>query len=189
MDDLRPWHPLRRLLTARPYLADGTITHTDTDIRVIYHYALGDERFLIEAAQERGDLPPFRWVRGWIDDWERHLREPDRQSTTDRRGRPTLTLTGLLEDEPVVVTARPEPYRGPRGPHPLVAQLTAIRTSAGITRTEAAHQAGYSPTTLHGWETGRSDPTLAQLTDYAQVLDHNLTLTPIDPTDPGEHTQ
>lgn len=177
--DLRPSHPFVVLLRERPYLAEGSITRTDASIEVLYHYAVVEERTAIAAAQALEGPPPLRWVRGWVDDWERHLREAVREPTSDAQGRPHLTITGLLHEHRVVVRAIPDPKRGTRVPHALMDELVAIRLAQGLSQAEAARRTGYGNATLWRWEHGARVPTLEQADDYAQFLGHRLTLVPI----------
>jgi DNA-binding XRE family transcriptional regulator len=144
----------------------------------VYTYAHGgDHRLVVESAMLGGD-PPLVHVRAWLGDWARYMDTPVQESTTDDL--PTLTLTGLVGDQPVVVRAIPAALPHPRANrvHPVVRRLRGMREARGWTADHTARLLGYDTNTLWRWEHGETVPRVDQLADYAQAFGLDLALTP-----------
>jgi transcriptional regulator with XRE-family HTH domain len=61
-----------------------------------------------------------------------------------------------------------------RKPHPLIAELAAVREAAELTVWEAARRAGLAAAVVRDWETGRCEPTVVSLEKYLSVLNRRL---------------
>ena len=63
-------------------------------------------------------------------------------------------------------------------PHPLLAQLEALRRRRGISRSQIATTTGYSVHSLQHWAQGRHTPSTEALEAYGTALGLRLTFIP-----------
>jgi transcriptional regulator with XRE-family HTH domain len=72
-------------------------------------------------------------------------------------------------------------------PHRIIAQLAEHRRAARINQEVLARRLHVHQVTVSGWETGRHEPTLAELASYAEAVGLRLVLVPA--SNPAVHKQ
>lgn len=64
--------------------------------------------------------------------------------------------------------------------HPLVVEMTRVRTGRGVTHTGIHDATGIARSTIRNWETGRRDPQLAMFDTYLRSLGLRLAIVPLE---------
>lgn len=63
-----------------------------------------------------------------------------------------------------------------RDPHPIIAQVAALREAAGVTQTEVAARIHYTRQSVGYWEGGKTEPCTDAIAAYANALGYRLTV-------------
>lgn len=78
------------------------------------------------------------------------------------------------------MTEPPRPRKPRPPPHPIVQTLRLERYKRRITAVQLAEMTGYAAKSICEWETGRNNPKIRQLADWAQALGMKLTIEKVE---------